>query len=153
MGVQLARRIDVVGFVELQAAPVSKRRCSNEAKERIVAETRVPCVTGNEAAHWHGFKANQLLSCWALARKRELVVPELAGQSSLRQLRWRGWSRRPPTTSIDLTRESLTVRMAASHTHRHHSKTQAEPNRINCSSEITPTRCDRSTAYHEVRGP
>ena len=79
MGVHRERSMEAVGFVELLAAPAAKRRWSDEAKGRIVAETLVPGVTVNEVAHRHGLKANHLSSWRTLARKGKLVVPEVAG--------------------------------------------------------------------------
>jgi transposase len=52
--------MEAVGFVELLAAPAAKRRWSDEAKGRMVAETLVPGVTVNEVARRHGVKANHL---------------------------------------------------------------------------------------------
>ena len=71
--------MEAVGFVEILAAPVAKRRWSDEAKGRMVAETLVPGVTVNEVARRHGVKANHLSSWRTLARKGNLVVPEVAG--------------------------------------------------------------------------
>jgi transposase len=71
--------MEAVGFVELLAAPAAKRRWSDEAKGRIVAETLVPGITVNEVARRHGVKANHLSSWRTLARKGKLVVPEVAG--------------------------------------------------------------------------
>ena len=71
--------MEAVGFVELLAAPAAKRRWCDEAKGRMVAETLVPGVTVNEVARRHGLKANHLSSWRTLARKGELVVPEVAG--------------------------------------------------------------------------
>lgn len=71
--------MEAVGFVELLAAPAAKRRWSDEAKGRMVAETLVPGVTVNEVARRHGLKANHLSSWRTLARKGKLVVPEVAG--------------------------------------------------------------------------
>jgi transposase len=71
--------MEAVGFVELLAAPAAKRRWSDEAKGRMVAETLVPGVTVNEVARRHGVKANHLSSWRTLARKGKLVVPEVAG--------------------------------------------------------------------------
>ncbi len=79
MGVHRERSMEAVGFVELLAAPAAKRRWSDEAKGRMVAETLVPGVTVNEVARRHGVKANHLSSWRTLARKGKLVVPELAG--------------------------------------------------------------------------
>ncbi|WP_126153009.1 transposase [Paracoccus haematequi] len=45
--------MEAVGFVELLAAPAAKRRWSDEAKGRMVAETLVPGVTMNEVARRH----------------------------------------------------------------------------------------------------
>ena len=47
MGVHRERNMEAVGFVELLAAPAAKRRWSDEAKGRMVAETLVPGVTVN----------------------------------------------------------------------------------------------------------
>jgi transposase len=40
--------MEAVGFVELLAVPAAKRRWSDEAKGRMVAETLVPGITVNE---------------------------------------------------------------------------------------------------------
>ena len=50
MGVHRERSMEAVGFVELLAAPAAKRRWSDEAKGRMVAETLVPGTTVNEVA-------------------------------------------------------------------------------------------------------
>jgi transposase len=71
--------MEAVGFVELLAAPAAKRRWSDAAKGRMVAETLVPGVTVNEVARRHGVKANHLSSWRTLARQGKLVVPEVAG--------------------------------------------------------------------------
>jgi transposase len=65
--------------VELLAVPAAKRRWSDEAKGRMVAETLVPGVTVNEVARRHSLKANHLSAWRTLARKGKLVVPEVAG--------------------------------------------------------------------------
>jgi transposase len=54
VGVHRERSMEAVGFVELLAAPAAKRRWSDEAKGRIVAETLVPGVTVNEVARRTG---------------------------------------------------------------------------------------------------
>lgn len=79
MGVHLERNLEAVGFVELLSAPSAKRRWSDEAKGRIVAETLVVGVTVNEVARRHGVKANHVSSWRSLARKGKLVVPDIAG--------------------------------------------------------------------------
>ena len=79
MGVHRERSMEAIGFVELLAVPAAKRRWSDEAKGRMVAETLVPGVTVNEVARRHGLKANHLSSWRTLARKGKLVVPEVAG--------------------------------------------------------------------------
>lgn len=71
--------MEAVGFVELLAAPAAKRRWSDEAKGRIVAETLVAGVSVNEVARRHSLKANHLSAWRTLARKGELVVPEITG--------------------------------------------------------------------------
>lgn len=71
--------MESVGFVELLAAPAAKRRWSDNAKGRIVAETLVAGVSVNEVARRHSLKANHLSSSRTLARKGKLVVPEVAG--------------------------------------------------------------------------
>ncbi len=57
MGVHRERSMEAVAFVELLAAPAAKRRWSDEAKGRIVAETLVTGVSVNEVARRHGVKA------------------------------------------------------------------------------------------------
>ena len=79
MGVHRERDMEAVGFVELLAAPSAKRRWSDEAKGRMVAETLVVGVTVNEVARRHGVNANHLSSWRTLARKGKLVVPDVAG--------------------------------------------------------------------------
>ena len=79
MGVHRERNMEAVGFVELLAAPAAKRRWSDDAKGRMVAETLVPGVTVNEVARRHGVKANHLSSWRTLARMGKLVVPEVVG--------------------------------------------------------------------------
>ena len=61
------RPMEAVGFVELLAAPAVKRRWSDEAKGRMVAEALVRGVTVNEVARRHGVKANHLPSWRTLA--------------------------------------------------------------------------------------
>ena len=112
MGDHRERRMEAVGFVELLAAPAAKRRWSDAAKGRMVAETLVPGVTVNEVARRHGLKANHLSSWRALARQGKLVVPEVAGaefaasvaaaQSAAASL---------ATASIDLIIGPVTVRL------------------------------------------
>ena len=114
MGVHRERSMEAVGFVELLAAPAAKRRWSDAAKGRMVAETLVPGVTVNEVARRHGLKANHLSSWRALARQGKLVVPEVAGaefaasvaaaQSAAASL---------ATASIDLIIGPVTVRVDA----------------------------------------
>lgn len=62
LGVHRERSMEAVGFVELLAAPTAKRRWSDEAKGRMVAETLVPGATVNEVARRHGLKVNHLSS-------------------------------------------------------------------------------------------
>ena len=112
MGVHRERSMEAVGFVELLAAPAAKRRWSDEAKGRMVAETLVPGVSVNEVARRHGVKANHLSSWRTLARQGKLVVPEVAGaefaapvatvQSAAASL---------ATASIDLIIGPVTVRL------------------------------------------
>jgi transposase len=71
--------MEAVGFVELLAAPSAKRRWSDEAKGRIVAETLVAGISVNEVARRHGMKANHLSAWRTLAKEGKLVVPEIAG--------------------------------------------------------------------------
>ncbi len=106
--------MEAVGFVELLAAPAAKRRWSDEAKGRMVAETLVPGVTVNEVARRHGLKASHLSSWRTLARQGKLVVPEVA---------WAEFA--PPTAlaqpeelpvataSIDLVIGPVTVRLVS----------------------------------------
>jgi transposase len=79
VGVHLERGTETVWFVELLAAPAAKRRWSDGAKGRMVAETLVPGVAVNEVARRRGLKAKHLSSWRTLARKGKLVVPEVAG--------------------------------------------------------------------------
>ena len=55
--------MEAFGFVGQLAAPAAKRRWSDAAKGRMVAETLVPGVTVNDTARWLGVKANHLSSC------------------------------------------------------------------------------------------
>jgi transposase len=106
--------MEAVGFVELLAAPAAKRRWSDEAKGRIVAETLVPGVTVNEVAQRHGVKANHLSSWRTLARQGKLVVPEIAGaEFAAAAVATVQPVEMPVTTSIDLIIGSLTVRLNA----------------------------------------
>lgn len=105
--------MEAVGFVELLAAPATKRRWSDEAKGRIVAETLVPSVTVNEVAQRHGVKANHLSSWRTLARQGKLVVPEIAGAEFAAAVAAGQPVEMPVTTSIDLIMGSLTVRLDA----------------------------------------
>ena len=86
--------MEAVGFVELLAAPAAKRRWSDEAKGRIVAETLVGGVSVNEVARRHGLKANHLSAWRTLARKGKLVVPEIAGAEFVARWLWRSRPRR-----------------------------------------------------------
>lgn len=72
--------MEAVGFVELLAAPAAKRWSSDEVKGRIVAETLVAGISVNEEARRHSLEANHL-SARTLARKGNLVVPEIAWRS------------------------------------------------------------------------
>lgn len=108
MGVHRERSMEAVGFVELLAAPAAKRRWSDEAKGRMVAETLVPGVTVNEVARRHGVKANHLSSWRTLARKGKLVVPEVAGAEFAAPV---AVATAAATTSIDLIIGPVTVRL------------------------------------------
>ena len=109
MGVHRERSMEAVGFVELLAAPAAKRRWSDEAKGRMVAETLVPGVTVNEVARRHGVKANHLSSWRTLARKGKLVVPEVAGAEFAAPVA----STAEAKASIDLIIGTVTVRLNA----------------------------------------
>ena len=113
MGVHRERSMEAVGFVELLAAPAAKRRWSNEAKGRMVAETLVRGVSVNEVARRHGLKANHLSSWRTLARQGKLVVPEIAGAEFAAAVAAGQPVEMPVTTSIDLIMGSLTVRLDA----------------------------------------
>lgn len=104
--------MEAVGFVELLAAPAAKRRWSDEAKGRIVAETLVPGVTVNDVARRHGVKANHLSSWRTLARQGKLVVPADAGAEFAAPVAV-AQPIKPPvaTTSIDLMIGPVTVRL------------------------------------------
>ena len=114
MGVHRERSMEAVGFVELLAAPAAKRRWSDEAKGRMVAETLVPGVTVNEVARRHGVKANHLSSWRTLARKGKLVVPEVAGAEFAPPVAVTQTSEPPVVTgTIDLVIGPVTVRLDA----------------------------------------
>ena len=114
MGVHRERSMEAVGFVELLAAPAAKRRWSDEAKGRMVAETLVPGVTVNEVARRHGLKANHLSSWRTLARKGKLVVPEVAGAEFAAHVAAPTAVATPlATASIDLIIGPVTVRLDA----------------------------------------
>ena len=114
MGVHRERNMEAVGFVELLAAPAAKRRWSDEAKGRMVAETLVPGVTVNEVARRHGLKANHLSSWRTLARKGKLVVPEVVGAEFAAPVASPMVVPTVPTTaSIDLIMGPVTVRLDA----------------------------------------
>jgi transposase len=104
--------MEAVGFVELMAAPSAKRRWSDEAKGRIVAETLVVGVTVNEVARRHGVKANHLSSWRSLARKGKLVVPDIAGADFASPVAMMQTSEPPIATgTIDLIIGPVTVRL------------------------------------------
>ena len=106
--------MEAVGFVELLAAPAAKRRWSDAAKGRMVAETLVPGVTVNEVARRHGVKANHLSSWRTLARKGKLVVPEVAGAEFAPLAAVIQTSEVPIVTgTIDLVIGAVTVRLDA----------------------------------------
>ena len=112
MGVHRERDMEAVGFVELLAAPTAKRRWSDEAKGRIVAETLVVGVTVNEVARRHGVKANHLSSWRSLARKGQLVVPDIAGADFASPVAMMQTSEPPTVTgTIDLIIGPVTVRL------------------------------------------
>ena len=114
MGVHRERSMEALGFVELLAAPAAKRRWSDEAKGRMVAETLVPGVTVNEVARRHGVKANHLSSWRTLARKGKLVVPEVAGAKFAPPVAVTLTSEPPIVTGkIDLVIGPVTVRLDA----------------------------------------
>jgi transposase len=104
--------MEAVGFVELLVAPAAKRRWSDEAKGRIVAETLVPGVTVNEVARRHGLKANHLSSWRTLARQGKVVVPELEGAEFAAPMVVAQPAETPvATASIDLLIGPVTVRL------------------------------------------
>ena len=112
MGVHRERSMEAVGFVELLAAPAAKRRWSDVAKGRMVAETLVPGVTVNEVARRHGVKANHLSSWRTLARQGKLVVPEVAGAEFAAPVAMAQAVDTPvATASIDLLIGPVTVRL------------------------------------------
>lgn len=114
MGIHRERSLEAVGFVELLAAPAAKRRWSDEAKGRMVAETLVPGVTVNEVARRHGLKANHLSSWRTLARKGKLVVPEVAGAEFAAPVASpQSVATSESAASIDLITGPVTVRLDA----------------------------------------
>lgn len=114
MGVHRESRIEAVGFVELLAAPAAKRRWSDEAKGRIVAETLVAGVSVNEVARRHSLKANHLSAWRTLARQGKLVVPEVAGAEFAPPVAV-AQTLEPPvvTGTVDLVVGPVTVRLDA----------------------------------------
>ena len=114
MGVHRERHIEAVGFVELLAAPAAKRRWSDEAKGRIVAETLVAGVSVNEVARRHSLKANHLSAWRTLARHGKLVVPEIAGAEFTAPMALAQPVETPvATASIDLLIGPVSVRLDA----------------------------------------
>ena len=114
MGVHRERSMEAIGFVELLAAPAAKRRWSDAAKGRMVAETLVSGVTVNEVARRHGVKANHLSSWRTLARKGKLVLPEVAGAEFTPPVAVTQTSEPPIVTgTIDLAIGPVTVRLDA----------------------------------------
>jgi transposase len=112
VGVHRERSMEAVGFVELLAAPSSKRRWSDEAKGRIVAETLVVGVTVNEVARRHGVKANHVSSWRSLARKGKLIVPDIAGADFAPPVAMTQTLEPPIVTStVDLVIGPVTVRL------------------------------------------
>lgn len=114
MGVHRERSMEAIGFVELLAAPAAKRRWSDAAKGRMVAESLVSGVTVNEVARRHGVKANHLSSWRTLARKAKLVLPEVAGAEFTPPVAVTQTSEPPIVTgTIDLAIGPVTVRLDA----------------------------------------
>ena len=106
--------MEAVGFVELLAVPTAKRRWSDDAKGRMVAETLVPCVSVNEVARLHGVKANHLFSWRTHVRQCKLVVPEVAGAEFAAPVVTAQAVDTPVATpSIDLLIGPLTLRLDA----------------------------------------
>ncbi|WP_288950681.1 transposase [uncultured Paracoccus sp.] len=105
--------MEAVGFVELLAAPAAKRRWSDEAKGRIVAETLVAGVSVNEVARRHSLKANHLSAWRTLARQGKLVVPEIAGAGFVAPVALPEPSGTPVTTPIDLIIGPVMLRLDA----------------------------------------
>lgn len=102
------------GFVELLVAPAAKRRWSDEAKGRIVAETLLPGITVNEVARRHSLKANHLSAWRTLAREGKLAVPEIAGATFAGPVSIVQPVARPvAASSIDLICGLVTVRLDA----------------------------------------
>jgi transposase len=114
LGVHRERHMEAVGFVELLAAPAAKRRWSDEAKGRIVAETLVAGVSVNEVARRHSLKANHLSAWRTLARQGKLVVPEVTGAEFAAPVASpQSAATSAATASIDLIIGSVTVRLDA----------------------------------------
>lgn len=65
-----------LGFVEVVADGVGKRRWTVEQKGWIVAESQRPGVTVAEVARRYGVRANQLSSWRSAARRGELPLPD-----------------------------------------------------------------------------
>jgi transposase len=114
VGVHRERNMEAVGFVERLAAPAAKRRWSDEAKGRMVAETLVPGVTVNEVARRHGVKANHLSWWRTLARQGKLVVSEVAGAEFAPPVAMTQTLEPPVATgTVDLVIGPVTVRLDA----------------------------------------
>ena len=106
--------MEAVGFVELLAAPTAKRRWSDEAKGRIVAETLVAGVSVNEVARRHSLKANHLSAWRTLARQGKLAVSEIAGAEFAAPVASPlAVAAAATTVSIDLIVGTVTVRLNA----------------------------------------
>lgn len=96
------------------AASAAKRRWSDEAKGRMIAETLVPGVTVNELIRRYGLNANHLSSWWTLARQGKLVVPEVEGAEFAAPLSSpMAVVTAEATATIDLTIGPVTVRLDA----------------------------------------
>lgn len=79
MDVQTEVYLEPVDQVEVLAGPTGRRKWPDAVKGRLVADSMVPGVSVREVAERNGIMPNRLSSWRGLAKRGNLVVPDLAG--------------------------------------------------------------------------